>query len=80
MHIRFLKMAFQFVLFNAITIGSILLPINYTSSDREKEVPKLSISNLDPSNNTILWAHVVCTYIVSISWMYLSYKIIIIFI
>ncbi|GBB84269.1 hypothetical protein RclHR1_01090008 [Rhizophagus clarus] len=74
MHIKFLKMAFQFVLFNAVIVGSILMPINYTASNiREKEVPRLSLSNIDPLNITILWAHVVCTYIVSISWMYLLY-------
>ncbi|RIA99659.1 hypothetical protein C1645_173315 [Glomus cerebriforme] len=74
MYIRFLKMAFQFVLFNAIIVGSILLPINYLGTSIEEEVPRFSLSNINPSDTNILWAHVLCTFIVSISWMYLLYK------
>src|SRR6266542_6319224 len=74
MYIRFLRMAFQFVLFNLIIVGSVLMPINYTSGNKEAGVTSLSVSNIPTDNIKILWAHVICTYIVSISWMFLLYK------
>ncbi|CAI2186337.1 2197_t:CDS:2 [Funneliformis geosporum] len=86
MYIRFLRMAFQFILLNALTVGLILLPIHYTANNKgatktengndkvEDGITRLSVSNIPSDNTNILWAHAVCTYIVSISWMYLSYK------
>ncbi|CAG8620765.1 2029_t:CDS:2 [Funneliformis mosseae] len=80
MYIRFLRMAFQFVLLNALTVGLILMPIHYTYNNKDGDkkeddgVTRLSVSNISSDDINILWAHAVCTYIVSISWMFLSYK------
>ncbi|CAJ0626983.1 5568_t:CDS:10 [Entrophospora sp. SA101] len=77
MYIRFLRMAFQFLLFNSLLVGPILLPINYTASasstEERNNVDIFSVKNIKFDLNR-LWAHMICTYIVSISWMYLLYK------
>nr|CAG8540288.1 12156_t:CDS:2 [Entrophospora candida] len=77
MYIRFLRMAFHFLLFNSLLVGPILLPINYTASasstEERNNVDIFSVKNIKFDLNR-LWAHMICTYIVSISWMYLLYK------
>ncbi|CAG8838540.1 35517_t:CDS:1, partial [Racocetra persica] len=74
MYIRFLRMSFQFLLFNAIIVGLILMPINYLAGGSGDGVEIFSINNIPVSKLQPLWAHMICTYLVSISWMYLSYK------
>ncbi|RHZ46526.1 hypothetical protein Glove_615g10 [Diversispora epigaea] len=74
MYIRFLWMAFQFLLFNTIIVGSILLPINYYGGGDEKGVTIFSMNNIPIHIIEPLWAHAICTYFVSLSWMYLLYK------
>ncbi|CAG8454248.1 2577_t:CDS:2, partial [Cetraspora pellucida] len=74
MYIRFLRMAFQFLLFNSIVVGLILMPTNYFAGGFGDGVEVLSINNIPVNKTQPLWAHMICTYIVSISWMYLSYK------
>ncbi|CAG8723102.1 5542_t:CDS:2 [Cetraspora pellucida] len=74
MYIRFLRMAFQFLLFNSIIVGLILMPTNYFAGGFADGVEVLSINNIPVNKTQPLWAHMICTYIVSISWMYLSYK------
>ncbi|CAG8639499.1 14330_t:CDS:2, partial [Acaulospora morrowiae] len=74
MYIRFLKMAFQFLLFNVLIVGPILLPINYYAGGTNEGVAGLSISNIPSGIKDPLWAHTICTYLVSLSWMYLLYK------
>ncbi|CAG8571027.1 5781_t:CDS:10 [Diversispora eburnea] len=73
-YIRFLWMAFQFLVFNTIIVGSILLPINYYGGGNETGVTIFSMNNIPIEVTEPLWAHAICTYFVSISWMYLLYK------
>ncbi|CAG8646359.1 22709_t:CDS:2, partial [Gigaspora margarita] len=74
MYIRFLRMSFQFVLFNAFVVGIILAPTNYFAGGTSDGVEALSINNIPQNKTKTLWAHMICTYIVSFSWMYLLYK------
>ncbi|KAG9304947.1 hypothetical protein G9A89_003116 [Geosiphon pyriformis] len=73
MYIRFLGMALKFLLFNVVVVCSILMPINYFGKGEEKGVQVFSVNNLSSDNYEHLWAHMICTYIVSLSWMYLLY-------
>ena len=73
MFLRFLKMCLQFCVFNAIIVGTFLLPIHYNSDGGFKEVNRMTISNV-PANSDLLWAHVFLTYLVTISWMFLLFK------
>ncbi|CAG8560444.1 5210_t:CDS:2 [Paraglomus brasilianum] len=73
MYIRFLRMAVVFLAFNVVIVGAILLPLNYYGGADMKGVQALSINNIAGTNENYLWAHAVCTYIISVSWMYLLY-------
>lgn len=73
MFLRFLKMCLQFCVFNAVVVGTILLPIHYTASEVYTEVPRMSILNV-PNDSNVLWAHVFLTYLVTVSWMFLLFK------
>ncbi|KAG0320629.1 hypothetical protein BGZ99_004401 [Dissophora globulifera] len=73
MFLRFLKMCLQFCVFNAIVVGVILLPIHYTGGNDMSEVPRMSIANIKNDSN-VLWAHVILTYVVTLSWMFLLFK------
>ncbi|KAF9426463.1 hypothetical protein BGZ94_006490 [Podila epigama] len=73
MFLRFLKMCLQFCIFNAIVVGTILLPIHYTASEAYSELPRMSILNV-PNNSNVLWAHVFLSYLVTVSWMFLIFK------
>ncbi|KAF9437672.1 hypothetical protein BGZ76_011652 [Entomortierella beljakovae] len=73
MFLRFLKMCLQFCIFNSIILGIILLPIHYTGGNSLSELPRMSIANVTDKSN-VLWAHVILTYMVSISWMFLLLK------
>ncbi|KAF9169545.1 hypothetical protein BGX21_010296 [Mortierella sp. AD011] len=73
MFLRFLKMCLQFCVFNAIVLGIILLPIHYTGAGGLSEVPRFSIANVSDDSD-VLWAHVVLTYVVTISWTFLLFK------
>ncbi|CAG8445383.1 6443_t:CDS:2 [Dentiscutata heterogama] len=74
MYIRFLRMSFQFILFNVFVVGIILIPTNYFAGGTSDGVEVLSINNIPVNKTQPLWAHMICTYIVSFSWMYLLYK------
>ncbi|CAO3566515.1 unnamed protein product [Mortierella alpina] len=73
MFLRFLKMCLQFCIFNAIIVGTILLPIHYFGDKHFVEVPRFSILNIQDDSN-LLWAHVLLTYVVTVSWMFLLFK------
>ncbi|KAF9950292.1 hypothetical protein BGZ72_008038 [Mortierella alpina] len=73
MFLRFLKMCLQFCIFNAIIVGTILLPIHYFGDKNFQEVPRFSILNIQDDSN-LLWAHVLLTYVVTVSWMFLLFK------
>ncbi|KAF9200419.1 hypothetical protein BGZ49_009359 [Haplosporangium sp. Z 27] len=73
MFLRFLKMCLQFCIFNSIVVGIILLPIHITGGKGLSEVPMMSIANVTDDSN-VLWAHVILTYVVTISWMFLIFK------
>ncbi|KAG0038482.1 hypothetical protein BGZ82_000101 [Podila clonocystis] len=73
MFLRFLKMCLQFCVFNAVVVGTILLPIHYTAGTEYSEVPRMSILNV-ASDSNVLWAHVFLTYLVTVSWMFLLFK------
>ncbi|KAF9388213.1 hypothetical protein CPB97_001441 [Podila verticillata] len=73
MFLRFLKMCLQFCVFNAVVVGTILLPIHYTASEVYSEVPRMSILNV-PNDSNVLWAHVFLTYLVTVTWMFLLFK------
>ncbi|KAG0026496.1 hypothetical protein BGZ81_006315 [Podila clonocystis] len=73
MFLRFLKMCLQFCVFNAVVVGTILLPIHYTAGTEYSEVPRMSILNVSSDSN-VLWAHVFLTYLVTVSWMFLLFK------
>ncbi|KAF9977907.1 hypothetical protein BGZ73_004503 [Actinomortierella ambigua] len=73
MFLRFLKMCLQFCLFNAIVVGTILLPIHYYGGGTQSEVLRLSVANIENDSN-ILWAHVFMAYVVTGSWMFLLFK------
>ncbi|KAF9981872.1 hypothetical protein BGZ75_006774 [Mortierella antarctica] len=73
MFLRFLKMCLQFCIFNAIIVGIILLPIHYFGDKNFVEVPRFSILNIQDDSN-LLWAHVLLTYVVTVSWMFLLFK------
>ncbi|CAG8516878.1 8128_t:CDS:2 [Ambispora gerdemannii] len=73
MYLRFLTMALKFLVFNVVVVCSILMPINYFGKGEEKGVQVFSVNNLTQNNYKYLWAHMICTYFVSISWMYFLY-------
>ncbi|KAG0082868.1 hypothetical protein BGZ92_011290, partial [Podila epicladia] len=73
MFLRFLKMCLQFCVFNAVVVGTILLPIHYTAGTEYSELPRMSILNVSSDSN-VLWAHVFLTYLVTVSWMFLLFK------
>ncbi|KAF9278711.1 hypothetical protein BGZ68_008409 [Mortierella alpina] len=73
MFLRFLKMCLQFCIFNAVIVGIILLPIHYFGDKNFVEVPRFSILNIQDDSN-LLWAHVLLTYVVTVSWMFLLFK------
>ncbi|CAG8630693.1 13167_t:CDS:2, partial [Ambispora leptoticha] len=73
MYLRFLNMALKFLLLNVVVVCSILMPINYFGKGEEKGVQVFSVNNLSNSHYVSLWAHMICTYVVSISWMYLLF-------
>ncbi|KAF9159095.1 hypothetical protein DFQ26_006920 [Actinomortierella ambigua] len=73
MFLRFLKMCLQFCLFNAIVVGTILLPIHYYGGGGQSEVLRLSVANIENDSN-ILWTHVFMAYVVTGSWMFLLFK------
>ncbi|CAG8560685.1 1315_t:CDS:2 [Paraglomus occultum] len=74
MYIRFLRMAVIFLAFNVVVVGAILLPLNYYGGADMQGVEVLSINNVAGVNGNYLWAHAICTYIISVSWMYLLYQ------
>ncbi|KAG0345874.1 hypothetical protein BG004_002866 [Podila humilis] len=73
MFLRFIKMCLQFCVFNAIVVGTILLPIHYTAKGEYTELSRMSILNV-PNDSNVLWAHVFLTYLVTVSWMFLIFK------
>ncbi|KAF8941381.1 hypothetical protein BGZ58_010173 [Dissophora ornata] len=73
MFLRFLKMCLQFCVFNALVVGIILLPIHYTGGNGLSEVPRMSIANIIDGSD-VLWSHVILTYVVTLSWMFLLFK------
>ncbi|KAF9958105.1 hypothetical protein BGZ65_001671, partial [Modicella reniformis] len=73
MFLRFIRMCFHFCLFNGLVVGIILLPIHYSGGGNEVEVPRMSIANVKNNSDT-LWAHVMLTYLVTVSWMFLLFK------
>ncbi|KAK3821124.1 MAG: hypothetical protein J3Q66DRAFT_279930, partial [Benniella sp.] len=74
MFLRFLRMCLHFCLFIGIIAGVILFPIHYTGKSGLTEVERMSIANIDNDDSNILWTHVVLTYVVTISWMFLLFK------
>ncbi|KAF9355163.1 hypothetical protein BGX26_006899 [Mortierella sp. AD094] len=73
MFLRFLRMCLQFCIFNGIVLGIILLPIHFTGGNGLSELPRMSIANV-ADDSDVLWAHVILTYVATISWMFLLFK------
>ncbi|KAK9765223.1 hypothetical protein K7432_006621 [Basidiobolus ranarum] len=74
MYIRFLNMAFQLLLFTVLTVGAILMPLNFFAQQAILvDVEKMSIGNI-PDGSNMLWVHWLLTYFFSISTLYLLFK------
>ncbi|KAK9707714.1 hypothetical protein K7432_010033 [Basidiobolus ranarum] len=74
MYIRYLKMAFQLMLFSSIIIGAIILPLNFFAQETSlDQIEKVSIGNV-PDGSKMLWVHWIMTHFFSFYTLYLLYK------
>ncbi|KAK9767175.1 hypothetical protein K7432_003205 [Basidiobolus ranarum] len=74
MYIRFLEMAFQLLLFTLLTVGAILMPLNFFAQQTMLvDVDKISIGNI-PNGSSMFWIHWLLTYFFSASTLYLLLK------
>ncbi|KAK9702031.1 hypothetical protein K7432_011434, partial [Basidiobolus ranarum] len=74
MYIRYLKMAFQLMLFSSIIIGAIVLPLNFFAKEASlDQIEKVSMANI-PDGSKMLWVHWIMTHFFSFYALYLLYK------